>query len=419
MKAKISVCMIVKNEAPCLARCLESVKGIADEIIIVDTGSEDQTVQIAHTFTDKVFHFDWCDDFSAARNESLKHATGDWILILDADEVLAERAQKHLKTFLAQQNPSKEVVFNFQVVTSGEQPLFTRACFPNHLGIRFKGQIHEWPALDHRCLPGIECPDFVLYHHPKPFTLEKLNFYKTLIEAELLTDLSPHEKAVYYYHLGQTEQKRHQSKAALSAFAAGRKAYLESGAVQISRLYHNLLVPLLRLSLLEEVSWQDTLRYSQELSTLFPGFVEGWLYLAYCEFWLGDLASAQSHYEHCLSQLIDPQIPEPVKIRSEWMAQLGLARIALLNRQFANGYTLLEKLYHRQPNRETAGHLVCAALYQQNQKLAQKWADIAQASQSSTNIGWQEVSQWEIWSPLESQAINKARAQQGSVLAEV
>ncbi len=87
----LSLCMIVKNEENFLGQCLDSVKGLVDEIIIVDTGSADRTKEIAGRFTDKVFDFEWCDDFSAARTESLRHATGDWILVLDADEVIAKR----------------------------------------------------------------------------------------------------------------------------------------------------------------------------------------------------------------------------------------------------------------------------------------------------------------------------------------
>ena len=84
----ISLAMIVKNEEATLAHCLESVKPLADEMVIVDTGSTDKTIEIAKGFGAKVYHFDWCDDFSAARNESLKHCTGDWVLILDADEAI-------------------------------------------------------------------------------------------------------------------------------------------------------------------------------------------------------------------------------------------------------------------------------------------------------------------------------------------
>lgn len=83
---KISAVLIVKNEEALLGRCLESVKD-ADEIIICDTGSTDNTIEVAKKYTDKVYtDFVWCDDFSAARNHAKSKATGDWILSIDADE---------------------------------------------------------------------------------------------------------------------------------------------------------------------------------------------------------------------------------------------------------------------------------------------------------------------------------------------
>ena len=93
----ISLCMITKNEEQFLEQCLNSVKEVVNEIIIVDTGSTDKTKEIARKFTDKIYDFEWCDDFSAARNESLKHATKDWILILDADEQLDSESIINLK----------------------------------------------------------------------------------------------------------------------------------------------------------------------------------------------------------------------------------------------------------------------------------------------------------------------------------
>ncbi len=90
----ISLCMIVKDEAATLARTLESVAGVANEIVVVDTGSADDTVAIAQSHGARVYSFAWGDDFAAARNASLSHATGDWVLVLDADEVLlSETAQ--------------------------------------------------------------------------------------------------------------------------------------------------------------------------------------------------------------------------------------------------------------------------------------------------------------------------------------
>ncbi|MFH1624068.1 MAG: glycosyltransferase family 2 protein, partial [Pseudomonadota bacterium] len=87
----LSLCMIVRDEEDCLPHCLNSVRSIVDEIIIVDTGSTDKTIQIAKDFGAKVIQHPWKNDFAEARNVSLQHAACDWILVLDADEIIAER----------------------------------------------------------------------------------------------------------------------------------------------------------------------------------------------------------------------------------------------------------------------------------------------------------------------------------------
>ena len=84
----VSVCMIVRNNEASLERTLKSVAPIADQFVIVDTGSTDRTIEIAQKFTDVIHHFTWIDDFGAARNETLKHATGDWVLSIDSDETM-------------------------------------------------------------------------------------------------------------------------------------------------------------------------------------------------------------------------------------------------------------------------------------------------------------------------------------------
>lgn len=94
----ISVCLIVKNEEKVLARCLESLKDIADEIILVDTGSSDNTKTIAEEYNCKIYDFKWIDDFSAARNYSFSKATMDYIYVADADELIDE---ENIKRFLA------------------------------------------------------------------------------------------------------------------------------------------------------------------------------------------------------------------------------------------------------------------------------------------------------------------------------
>ena len=87
---EISLCMIVKNEEKVLARCLDSIADLMEEIIIVDTGSTDDTKKIAAKYTEHIYDFEWIDDFSAARNFSFSKATKDYIYVADADEVLDE-----------------------------------------------------------------------------------------------------------------------------------------------------------------------------------------------------------------------------------------------------------------------------------------------------------------------------------------
>ena len=90
----ISLCMIVKDEEEVLARCLDSVKDIVDEIIIVDTGSTDRTVEIAKRYTDRIYHFPWTGSFSEARNHAFSYATMQYTLYLDADDVILEEDRK-------------------------------------------------------------------------------------------------------------------------------------------------------------------------------------------------------------------------------------------------------------------------------------------------------------------------------------
>ncbi len=100
---KISLCMIVKDEESTLSNCLSSAKKFVNEIVVLDTGSSDKTVSIAQGYGAKVHHFEWCNDFSAARNEALKHVTGDWVLVLDADETLAPEIIPQLREAIAEE----------------------------------------------------------------------------------------------------------------------------------------------------------------------------------------------------------------------------------------------------------------------------------------------------------------------------
>ncbi|HWH71104.1 MAG TPA: glycosyltransferase family 2 protein [Candidatus Sulfotelmatobacter sp.] len=143
-KAQLSLALIVKNEARCLARCLRSVQSVVDEIVVVDTGSTDDTIRIAREFQAKTSHFAWVDDFSAARNHALAQTTGEWILVLDADEYASEA----LALEIAQFTRGRPAIGKLRIVSTfrrHNQTLssqsFVSRLFPR--GAHFEGRIHE------------------------------------------------------------------------------------------------------------------------------------------------------------------------------------------------------------------------------------------------------------------------------------
>lgn len=145
----ISLCMIVKNEEHSLANCLESVASLMDEIIIVDTGSTDSTVSIAKRFTDKVYHYSWCDDFAAARNYSLSLANCDYAMWLDADDVILPMDYELLKQTILELDKTKpDVVFMPYNVGFDESGRLTLSFQRERIiklgrGLWFEGEIHE------------------------------------------------------------------------------------------------------------------------------------------------------------------------------------------------------------------------------------------------------------------------------------
>ena len=141
----LSLVLIAKNEAAFLARCLDSAKGVASELIVVDTGSTDDTSDIAQSCGARVLNFPWCDDFSAARNEGLKAARGRWILVLDADEYLPEASIAALHTVIHGPADCAYHLLNKSSSDGGKTGMVGKIVrlFPNRPEIRFEWPVHE------------------------------------------------------------------------------------------------------------------------------------------------------------------------------------------------------------------------------------------------------------------------------------
>ena len=142
----LTVCLIVKNEEEVLSRCLDCVKSFADEIIIVDTGSEDCTVSIAQKYTDKVYFFKWCEDFSAARNFSFEKATCDFVMWLDADDVITDENATKISE-LKDRNDFDVAMLKYAAAFDGcGNPTFVyyrERIFRRLLNLQWQGAVHE------------------------------------------------------------------------------------------------------------------------------------------------------------------------------------------------------------------------------------------------------------------------------------
>lgn len=144
----ISLCMIVKNEEDVLARCLDSVKELVDEIIIVDTGSTDKTKEIAALYTDKIYDFAWRDDFAAARNFAFRKGKKEYLMWLDADDVIPVKEAEKFREMKKSMPENADVIMMpyaaaFDEAGKSTFIYYRERIVKNHAGYAFKGCVHE------------------------------------------------------------------------------------------------------------------------------------------------------------------------------------------------------------------------------------------------------------------------------------
>lgn len=149
---RISACLITRDEARFLPGCLRSIRPAVDEVVVVDTGSADDTVRVAREAGCTVLHHAWDDDFAAARNVGIAAAMGDWILVVDADERLVEgenlrplldEAQPEVGGFLIER---EDIVRHQETGRTERYPIGMVRLFRRHPGIRYAGRVHERPG---------------------------------------------------------------------------------------------------------------------------------------------------------------------------------------------------------------------------------------------------------------------------------
>lgn len=254
----ISVCMIVKDEEKTIERVLSCAKKFADEIIVVDTGSKDNTVNLAKKYTDKIFHFEWCDDFSKARNYSFSLGSCDYLMWLDGDDVIT---QKNIdKILLLKRHKNDADVFMFKYVTSFDEngkPSF------NFYRERLLKRVDnfKWEGFVHEAISPfgkIEYCDIEIEHRKIQVNEEKRN-------------LKLYRKA----------KKR-------GVIFGAREQYYYARELYYSRYYKSAIIKLKK--------------YLKMNDPYEPNIVGAYLILAECELLIGQSNSALNHLFECMKK---------------------------------------------------------------------------------------------------------------------
>lgn len=220
----LSVCMIVKNEEKFLPMALASIKDLAEQIVVIDTGSTDSTIEIAQNAGAEVIPLPWPGDFAAARNVSLEHATQEWILVLDADEYLAPgtvEAIKHLinrNINLGYESKIRNFTKADDIANSTEH--YVLRLFPNKSYLRYIGLVHEQlVSTDHNNpLRRSYCPDLLILHAGYLPEVMKAKNKSERNKALLLQAIEKEPmNGFHYFNLARTHQALGSNHEALEA----------------------------------------------------------------------------------------------------------------------------------------------------------------------------------------------------------
>lgn len=260
---QLSLCMIVKNEEQVLERCLDSVKDIVDEIIIADTGSTDNTVNIASRYTEHIYDFEWIDSFSAARNFAQSKATGKWILVLDADEYVDRDNLKEVKGQLSEINESIDAfsttIYNFAGY-SGEHIVQHRSLriYRNDSNIKYIRTIHEQLIREDKEFKS-DKSELIIYHSGYMDNIVK-GKNKNSRNVKLIqkqTD-SAGQAAFDYFNMGNEFLSAREVEKALESY---QKAYMQKADIRYA------WVPLTVVQML--LCLIDLKRYSEALKVIY------------------------------------------------------------------------------------------------------------------------------------------------------
>ncbi len=283
----LSLCMITKNEEKNIKACLDSMVNIADEIIIVDTGSTDRTIEIAKSYGAKVFSYKWNDDFSEARNISLEKATKDWIIVLDGDEVLPKEDGKKLKNII--NATSMEALYlrleNIVDNKSLGDAVVLRV-FRNNKLYRFRNKMHEQVIFSIEENGGkdkIQATNLKILHYgydPKIYNMVD----KQKRNLKILESYPEEERDGYfYYSIGNEYSRANDIKKSLEMYYKGLE-FARNNYPDKLPSYLPYLILNISKSLASQKKYDEAINILSEFKNKYPNFRD--LYFLQCLYYI-------------------------------------------------------------------------------------------------------------------------------------
>ena len=318
----ISVAMMVKNEEAFLDDALTSAKAWADEIVVVDTGSTDKTVEIAKSHGAKVSYFEWCNDFSAARNETLRCATGQWIVILDADERLQGPDPAGLRTYL--QNLSTGYPFNVvtlkvvNTTTKGEvlSELDGIRIIPGDRRLGYKNRVHhvfgsldpKFSQIDRHHFDGLQIMH--LGYDPEVYEARKKG-ERSLPLIEMMVAENPNDP-LYKYYLGR---ELHSLKRFSEAAGHLKDAHNQLGKNENADkdLVFDIAWFLIRAMVSAQEPAEQTLKIARDVVAKIPNKPDLWYLIGYLLMDMQQKSEALKCFERTIG-LMDVDVSQQEKI---------------------------------------------------------------------------------------------------------
>ncbi|MBC1487094.1 transcriptional anti-repressor GmaR [Listeria seeligeri] len=344
MRPLISICMIVKNEAHILRQSLASFRKFTEEIIIVDTGSTDETKKIAKEFTDFVYDFEWTGNFSDARNFAATKATGKWIMAIDADECLEEESYLKLKKQLKLQTES---IYMAQIISfTGEKGRVTTTnhmprIYKNDGTICFRGVIHEQlEAVDkHSIEAGIA--DVKIYHYGYMSEIVekqgKSNRNLRLLEKEVKNNK---DSGFVHFNIGQEMNRLGKKEEALKEFSEAFRLRDDNQYIWAKlSAYH--IADLLE----QEKRYEESLAIIEEARIIWPNVPEFPLKKANILYLSHQLEDAKEIYQNLLETTTIDYQPIVLYEATNFIPHKMLGHIYLEEKDYTRAMTYFSKAY--------------------------------------------------------------------------